>query len=366
MSGSTFYDILGIEPNASSEDIRRAYRKRALETHPDRLPQGSTPEDKAAADESFKQVNNAYQILTDDNKRKLYDLYGVWPPPEELPDDSSQYRGGPPHASPMVHVILIPSINPSLRIRCLAIIRRRHLCLYSGILSKYSDPSFQSTACTRTLSNGFRTTSSFPPAFHPNQTRSGSTGQYFSFQSSSSSHQPFNGDDDQAPRWVSQSTSSRTVNGVTQFTDEKRDSRGNVHVRTSYPDGRVRYTINGIEPARPPARIPDVPPNEQLPARREADIHDELEPPRKSEHRRKSERYRDSHSRRDPRASRDGYVPPPLSDSRPYIPPPAIDSSRFSPSLDSENDDGYGNFVPTSGVHFPRDLSRKKSWWKRH
>lgn len=65
-----YYEILGISKDASGEEIKRAFRKLALQYHPDRN-QG----DKEA-EEKFKKINEAYQILSDDEKRSIYDKYG--------------------------------------------------------------------------------------------------------------------------------------------------------------------------------------------------------------------------------------------------------------------------------------------------
>ncbi len=61
-----FYDILGVQKNASADDIKRAYRKLAGEHHPDR----------GGAAERFKEINEAYQVLSDSTKRGQYDQYG--------------------------------------------------------------------------------------------------------------------------------------------------------------------------------------------------------------------------------------------------------------------------------------------------
>ncbi|HEX2582741.1 MAG TPA: molecular chaperone DnaJ [Chlamydiales bacterium] len=65
-----FYATLGISKGASPEEIKKAYRKRALECHPDRNP----GDPKAEA--TFKQVSEAYEVLSDDNKKRIYDQYG--------------------------------------------------------------------------------------------------------------------------------------------------------------------------------------------------------------------------------------------------------------------------------------------------
>jgi molecular chaperone DnaJ len=65
-----FYSTLGIAREATPEEIKKAYRKRALECHPDR-----NPGDPKAAEE-FKRVSEAYEVLSDDNRKRTYDQYG--------------------------------------------------------------------------------------------------------------------------------------------------------------------------------------------------------------------------------------------------------------------------------------------------
>jgi curved DNA-binding protein len=70
MDYKDYYKILGVERNASEEDIRKAYRKLAMKYHPDR-----NPNDKQA-EEHFKEINEAYQVLSDSTKRTHYDRLG--------------------------------------------------------------------------------------------------------------------------------------------------------------------------------------------------------------------------------------------------------------------------------------------------
>ena len=71
-SNKDYYQILGINKNASAEEIKQAYRKLAREHHPDMVKDG----DKAAAEQRFKEINEAYQVLSDPQKRKMFDQYG--------------------------------------------------------------------------------------------------------------------------------------------------------------------------------------------------------------------------------------------------------------------------------------------------
>lgn len=74
MSAKTdYYDILGVSKTATADEIKKAYRKQALEWHPDRHA-GS---DKEAAEKRFKEINEAYQVLSDSKKKTMYDQYGT-------------------------------------------------------------------------------------------------------------------------------------------------------------------------------------------------------------------------------------------------------------------------------------------------
>ena len=65
-----FYEILGVNRDASDDEIKKAYRKLAMKFHPDRNP------DNPKAEEQFKEAKNAYEILSDSQKRAAYDQYG--------------------------------------------------------------------------------------------------------------------------------------------------------------------------------------------------------------------------------------------------------------------------------------------------
>src|SRR3954467_5108182 len=65
-----YYEILSVEKGASAEDIKKAYRKLAVQFHPDK-----NPGDKKA-EERFKELSEAYEILSDPQKRQMYDQFG--------------------------------------------------------------------------------------------------------------------------------------------------------------------------------------------------------------------------------------------------------------------------------------------------
>ena len=65
-----YYRLLDVPKNASHDEIKSAYRRMAMKYHPDRNPGNKEAEAK------FKEINEAYEVLSDDKKRQIYDQYG--------------------------------------------------------------------------------------------------------------------------------------------------------------------------------------------------------------------------------------------------------------------------------------------------
>ncbi len=83
MSSTDYYKSLGVSKSASKSDIKKAYRKLALKYHPDRAVKSGM--DPKVAEEKFKEISEAYSVLSDETKRQQYDQFGS--------DYFSQFRG---------------------------------------------------------------------------------------------------------------------------------------------------------------------------------------------------------------------------------------------------------------------------------
>ena len=81
-----FYEVLGVPRNADDKNIKKSYRKLSLKYHPDK-----NPDNKEIAEEIFKKISYAYQILSDPQKRQDYDNYGR----DYVENGGQQARSGP-------------------------------------------------------------------------------------------------------------------------------------------------------------------------------------------------------------------------------------------------------------------------------
>ena len=87
MAKRDYYEVLGLAKGASEDEIKKAYRKLAMKHHPDR----NQGDDAKAAEEKFKEVKEAYEILSDEQKRAAYDQYGH----AGVDPNGGGFRGGP-------------------------------------------------------------------------------------------------------------------------------------------------------------------------------------------------------------------------------------------------------------------------------
>lgn len=86
-----YYSILGVSKQATEDDIKKAFRKLAVKYHPDKNPGNKEAEEK------FKELNEAYEVLSDPDKRKKYDVYGAnWNQFNGAQQGQYQYQGGGP------------------------------------------------------------------------------------------------------------------------------------------------------------------------------------------------------------------------------------------------------------------------------
>eukprot|EP01007_Sphenomonas_quadrangularis_P003293 NODE_626_length_1293_cov_129.397106_g493_i0.p1 GENE.NODE_626_length_1293_cov_129.397106_g493_i0~~NODE_626_length_1293_cov_129.397106_g493_i0.p1 ORF type:complete len:344 (-),score=72.97 NODE_626_length_1293_cov_129.397106_g493_i0:185-1216(-) len=97
-----FYQLLGVQKNASDSDIKKAYHMKALKWHPDK-----NPHNRDEAEKKFKKICEAYEVLSDPKKRAIYDKYGEdglrfgGPPPTEDEGAGATFSGGSGGGGPM-------------------------------------------------------------------------------------------------------------------------------------------------------------------------------------------------------------------------------------------------------------------------
>lgn len=88
-----YYEVLGVAKNATADEIKKAYRKKAIQYHPDKYSDKPEAEQKAA-EEKFKEAAEAYDVLSDEKKRQLYDTYGHNMGPQGFGGGGGSYGGG--------------------------------------------------------------------------------------------------------------------------------------------------------------------------------------------------------------------------------------------------------------------------------
>eukprot|EP00268_Persea_americana_P023482 TRINITY_DN2306_c0_g3_i1.p1 TRINITY_DN2306_c0_g3~~TRINITY_DN2306_c0_g3_i1.p1 ORF type:complete len:349 (+),score=58.81 TRINITY_DN2306_c0_g3_i1:294-1340(+) len=88
--GVDYYKILQVDKNAKEDDLKKAYRKLAMKWHPDK-----NPNNKKEAEAKFKQISEAYEVLSDSQKRAIYDQYGEEGLKGQVPPPGAGGAGGP-------------------------------------------------------------------------------------------------------------------------------------------------------------------------------------------------------------------------------------------------------------------------------
>ncbi|KAI0091714.1 hypothetical protein BDY19DRAFT_904326 [Irpex rosettiformis] len=419
---NNLYEILGLERNATAEDIRKAYRKRALTTHPDRLPQGVSEAERERANEEFRLVfaifvlslvNNAYEVLNDPNNRKLYDQCGVWPPTVE-----TQPQAGPSYNSQNRTFSAFGShnpfeTNPFFSSRPSPFGTPFHFTdpfeLFNSLFGDthrpgfdwgddFNDPFFGGghpfmsppfSAGPLGMAFGPRDPwgrplmGQFGPfAGHPMLSAFGAGNPNVHSYSSTSQAIGSGGN------WVSQSTVTRSINGRTETITKRRDAQGNEHVTYSSPEGE-RYTINGVEqptnrplvgapagpsqpllqPPPPPSQVqhaapPVIPlsrPQSQRSANYPYDQNDATRRGTGSSYRKIYEDgVRSSHTHDGRRPSRDEYYDP--SHTRSYHSYDSSSSQRRNKIYAGETDDGHHVGDSGSRHHDDKHGVKKPGW----
>ncbi|EKM49938.1 uncharacterized protein PHACADRAFT_130363 [Phanerochaete carnosa HHB-10118-sp] len=264
---SNLYEILSVNKTATPEEIRKAYKKKALATHPDRLPQGVSEEEKQKANEQFRLVNNAYEVLTNAEHRKRYDQHGVWPPPTVADDRPT---AGPSHTrEPFSGFARDPFSGHGHPMHGFAFSDPFELfnTLFGDVHRAFANDPF--------LNDFSMPRSPFEPMFSPPPLCPHHDGFFggpllmFGGPGFCPGH-PLTevvgggmGNVGSNGQWVSQSKMTRMMNGRTETITKRRDALGNEHVTHSSPEGE-RYTINGIE--QPPQSDRHLPPSQQPPS----------------------------------------------------------------------------------------------------
>jgi len=127
MAKRDYYEVLGINRDASEEEIKKSYRKLAMKWHPDRNP------DNPKAEEHFKEAKEAYEVLTDPKKRPAYDQFG-----HAGVDPSAGFGAGAARGA--WHCEAIVMLNPSAALRACSV---KHLDVIS--MEYHGDVSLRST-----------------------------------------------------------------------------------------------------------------------------------------------------------------------------------------------------------------------------
>ncbi|KAI9459039.1 hypothetical protein F5148DRAFT_1219613 [Russula earlei] len=365
---TNLYETLGIQTDATDDQIRKAYKKRALQTHPDRAP----PEQKTIAEDEFRKVNNAYEVLRDPAKREAYDAAGVWPPPPPGSGGSRHRRR--PHRSnqdPWEQPVPFPedhfdfpwfhhSFTDPFRL-FESIFGDLHRAMSDPFLSdpwrrdrRHDMPRQRGRSFFDDFSigTGFPFDRDFDDMVNPG----GGRARVYS-QVSRGTMTPDG-------RWVGESRMMYTVDGVTESVWKRQDAAGNEYATYTYPNGRERRTINGREqlpqqhvppqrirrsqspPGPPPGPPPPIQTTSLPPPPPYSSISRKRDSPTSVSGRKREGGSREHQSPIEIPPSHSGSPPPISHHYRPPAPPPPLPASH---------DRSYVHETP----HY------KSRWWKK-
>lgn len=263
--------------------MKKGYKKKALQTHPDKLPANATAEAKRQAEEQFRLVSNAYEVLRDQGNRQLYDLHGVWPPPQAgrssnrgpsastpFPPDQWPFNGQQPffgdqrsnaqYTDPfMFFDSIFRDVFPAMHHGHFSH-NHQHDHHHDPTFSFHTGPHHRHRHIS-SLGRGnapgmFGDAFMNDPFFNNANAASNPFGPGFPFGNmfpsvvggmSSSASTTFTNSGNRRGRWMSESRSTVISNGQKTSTWERLDQEGRKHVTRTYPDGRETYHINGVE-----------------------------------------------------------------------------------------------------------------------
>ncbi|KAJ2721149.1 DnaJ sub B member 6 [Coemansia sp. Benny D115] len=285
-----YYDLLGLDTSATVDDMKRAYRKLSLKWHPDK-----NPSNREAAEEQFKLLSQAYSVLSDPDRRSLYDRYGEaglrrgFQPGQESSSSHSHHPHHHHHPADSDFGFSFHTANDVFREFFGG--QDPFASMFGGpsFADPFADPFFSQHTGSSGLRNGSNTQGyaaererrpyagagvtvgsgfssnfggfggGFPSMMFASPFGGGGgapsgipiTGGSFSFVSSSIGGA---GGLRGGPPGPSTRTSIQMVNGVTVQTVEEDDGRGNITVTRINPDGHKEVSVNGVPQA--PATAP--------------------------------------------------------------------------------------------------------------
>ncbi|KAG0307885.1 hypothetical protein BGZ98_009527 [Dissophora globulifera] len=276
-----YYALLCLDPKATKDDVKKAYRRQALLFHPDKMK----PHMKEEASQHFQLISEAYEVLSDDAKRELYDRYGhegvkAGGDPNPQPDfGAPQFHAGPPgfgfgFDSPFFASFGMPA-HPQFQDQ-FAQHHQRHMrqmgSMFDGMFGAdiprhqqqfghhgmfandfFADPfqSFQQQTRPTLFS-----TSPFASQFSQTQQYDSGNGTspFVGFTSSSSSSSSSSG----GRGGIRTSTKTTVVNGKRTTITETTDSQGMTTTTVENPDGSRQLFVNGVPTAIEDATLPGI------------------------------------------------------------------------------------------------------------